>query len=214
MFVVAGVEEEVRSADICREVSQSIGGGRGKYRMLEGDVPACMTYHVSPSWAGSALSPKPPASEPTLAENSAAETEGRLATTYSLSRIVIWHLNIQGLRSSLAELTGRIRLSERRPDMICINESFLDSSIGAVELEGYKEVARRDRVDGSSRGGIIVHGSGSVASQITFVLKSEDAERVWCIIHTDCGPYLLGAWYSPPGAETGSILECVAEHSR
>ena len=32
----------------------------------------------------------------------------------------------------------------------------------------------------------------------TLVLNCDDAERLWCVIHTDHGPFAVCAWYRPP----------------
>ena len=49
---------------------------------------------------------------------------------------------------------------------------------------------------------------------MTLVHKSEGAEGVWCILHTDRGPFLLGALYRPPGSGERSISSFVEEHSK
>ena len=33
---------------------------------------------------------------------------------------------------------------------------------------------------------------------MTLVKDSESSERLWILIHSDLGPYLVGAWYRPP----------------
>ena len=38
--------------------------------------------------------------------------------------------------------------------------------------------------------------------------------RVWCVLHTDYGPFLLCAWYRPPSDEQLSIESCEKEHER
>ena len=127
-------------------------------------------------------------------------------------RFTIWHTNAQGLLSSLDELTARLRLAATKPDIICINESWLDKSVKSVELEGYTVVARRDRRDGRECGGVLVFAEKSVASSITQLSESEQFERVWLMIHANTGPHLLGAWYRPPASgERESISSLPAE---
>ena len=41
-----------------------------------------------------------------------------------------------------------------KPDLVCINETFLYRAVEAIALEGYSLVARRDRNDGRKCGGI------------------------------------------------------------
>ena len=85
-----------------------------------------------------------------------------------------------------------------RPAIVCINETFLDKSVLHVELEGYALVARRGRDDARKCGGVMVFARSDVAANVTLLHRSADSERLWLIIHTDHGPYLLGAWYRPP----------------
>ena len=49
----------------------------------------------------------------------------------------VLHVNIQVFHSSEAELSARIRLLLRKPDIICLNDTFLDKSTKEVSLEGY-----------------------------------------------------------------------------
>jgi len=115
-----------------------------------------------------------------------------------LPNITIMHVNMQGLLSSLAELTACIRLLARPPDIVCINETFLNDSIGNVELEGFVTVGRRDRRGGEKCGGVIVFARNDIASHVTLMEKSETSERMWLQMHSNIGPYLLCCWYRPP----------------
>ena len=96
------------------------------------------------------------------------------------------------------------------PQIICLNETFLDQTIGDVDIEGYVLVARWDR--SYERGGVCVYASSSISQKVTLVHKSVIAERVWCMLHTDQGPFLLAAWYRPPYLEVGSIEAFEREH--
>ena len=100
---------------------------------------------------------------------------------FQADSIVIWHLNVQGLTSHAAELVARVRLAERKPDVICLNETFLDVSVGAVPMEGYIEIARWDRGAGIRRGGVAVYASMATAPSVTLVHRSVHAERFWMI---------------------------------
>ena len=124
--------------------------------------------------------------------------------------MIFWHINIQGLRSHTAELVGRIRLATEAPHILCLNETFLDQTVGDVAVEGYALVARWDR--SYERGGVCIYASKEISQKVTLQYKSEDAERLWCMLHTDQGPFLLGAWYRPPSPETASMETCEREH--
>jgi hypothetical protein len=115
--------------------------------------------------------------------------------------ISVMHVNIQGFLSHLAELCAYIRLCVTPPDIVCVNETFLDTSVETIELEDYEIIGRRDRnYSGDKRrcGGVIVFAKATVAGNVTLLLKSDVSERLWMQLHTDTGPYLLCAWYRPP----------------
>ena len=57
-----------------------------------------------------------------------------------------------------------------------------------------------------------MYASATIAKYVTLVHKSTAAERLWMILHTERGPFLLGAWYRPPAHEHDSIHSCSAEH--
>jgi hypothetical protein len=110
----------------------------------------------------------------------------------------VLHVNIRGFVSHSAELAAHIRLMKAAPSIVCINETFLDKLVENVELEGYAVIGRRDRDDGRKCGGVMVFARTEIANNVTLLEKSGQSERVWAIIHTDRGPYLLCAWYRPP----------------
>jgi hypothetical protein len=70
----------------------------------------------------------------------------------------------------VAELSAVIRLGATPPDIICINETFLDDGVENIELEGFDVVGRRDRSygdDDRNCGGVIVYARTAVASHVT-----------------------------------------------
>ena len=70
-------------------------------------------------------------------------------TAESLTKLFTLALvNVQGLRSHLAALTAHLRLLEKKPDLVCVTETHLDSATNTVTLEGYELAARRDRSGG------------------------------------------------------------------
>ena len=122
--------------------------------------------------------------------------------TLQEERFAILHVNIRGWASHCAELTARIRLMPKRPDLVCINETFLDKARKSITLEGYNLVARRDR-DERSGGGIAVFVVTNSSNHVTLLAHSDAAERSWLLVHTNRGPHLVSAWYRPP--EPGEI---------
>ena len=55
---------------------------------------------------------------------------------WSDSSFLVWHLNVQGLFSHVAELTARVQQAAVSPALICLNETFLDGEV--IELPGYR----------------------------------------------------------------------------
>ena len=74
----------------------------------------------------------------------------------------IWQVNVQGLFSHMDELTARVRTASPVPQIICVNEYFLDKAVGEVKFEGFATIARRDRQGGRKGGsGGVAGGGGS-----------------------------------------------------
>ena len=59
---------------------------------------------------------------------------------------------------------------------------------------------------------VCIYAASSIAQKVTLLSKSGSAERVWCMLHTNHGPSLLGAWHRPPNPEATSIESCEREH--
>ena len=181
------------------------GGGRGIYCNVDGDFPlaALPDTQAAARNGYENRSSSPTALGGTKLSCLDAQSERRQScpSVGELTDTCIMHVNIQGLRSHMAELTAVIRLSRTCPDIVCVNETFLDDAVGEAELEGFSVVGRRDRSyngDDRSCGGVIVYAKTEIADQVTLLLISDDSERMWFQLHTITGPYLLAAWYRPP----------------
>ena len=114
-------------------------------------------------------------------------------------------------------LVGQIQLLDASLALVCLNNTCLDESIGdgVATLGGYNLVARRDRNDGRSGGGILCFAAASLSAQVTLCEHSTEYERSWLTIHSEIGPILLGVWYRPPvRGEVASITACEAEWRR
>ena len=136
-----------------------------------------------PSWLGPETSMHSVASRPAVPIAEAkSQSEGLLDT-------VVLHINIQGIRSHLAELSAVIRLIASPPEIICVNETFLDEGVEDIVLAGYSVVGRRDRsfggVDKRRCGGIIVFARADIADHVTPMLTSATHERIWLQLHTN-----------------------------
>ena len=120
--------------------------------------------------------------------------------------------NIRGFVSHRAELESLLRTQSSSPQLICLNETFLDESVIDIHVGGYKLISRRDRCDGRLGGGIACFAQDDIAEQVIFLEHSVDDERSWHTLLTDIGPVLCGVWYRPPCAgEIQSIHGCETE---
>ena len=107
-------------------------------------------------------------------------------------------MNIREFTSKRIELEAVIQINSRKPDLVALNETFLNRSIEKISLTGYEVVSRRDRTDQSGFGGIALFARQNIAPFVTLLEHSEENERSWHVIHSDIGPILLGIWYRPP----------------
>jgi len=130
--------------------------------------------------------------------------------------VSILHINTQGWTPKhVAELTMRLRLMDSRPLCICVNETWLDESHKNMTLEGYSLLGRLDRRDGRKGGGVAAFIATEFFERASLVEVSDKFERLWFILHTDQGPYLVGAWYRPPQAgEIESIDSLFCEYEK
>ena len=139
-----------------------------------------------------------------MGSRTGAERDSRLVSQPSF---LIWHVNCQGLMSHLSEIAARLQLASVMPGLLCLNETFLDRSVSDLSLPYYDLVARRDRTDGRRCGGVAVYALSSIASSVTVCGISPVAERVWVLIHSDCGPFLVACWYRPPEPGDTSFVQ-------
>ena len=209
-------------------LAASYGGGRGIYCHVDGDLPVAARTNVpaqavahrpldtSDHPAGASVRHAPAlASGPSAAVPDDGPSGERPTLQLDAERFDILHANVQGLCSSLVELVARLRSMSPRPALVCLNETWLDKSIGMVELEGYDLIARRDRRDGRKCGGVIVFARSDISARCTLLEESVEAERVWVILHSTVGPYLVCAWYRPPHpGEVASIVSLREELGR
>ena len=163
------------------------GGGRGKCSSANGDLPKVAKYLAGAVKYAQGLC--------VSWRRGTSRNETRAPNVGALPDTCIMHVNIQGLRSHVDELCAVVRLSATPPDIVRVNETFLDDGVEQIELEGFDVVGRRDRSysgDDRSRGGVIVFARAEIANHVTLSMISEVAERLWIQLHTNNGPYLSG----------------------
>ena len=112
------------------------------------------------------------------AHTAAVHSNGQIESTWSGSNFNLLHPNIRGWTSHVAELTATIRSMKRKPDMVCVNETFLNKAVEDVNLEGFTLV------------GVNLAG-------VTDPM-ADCAERFWLLVHAEQRPHLVGVWYRPP----------------
>ena len=117
--------------------------------------------------------------------------------TLSFSDFTFFHCHIRGFISKRALLDGQLQLFQAPSTLVCLNETFLDESVGdgAVTLGGYNLVARRDRRDGRCGGGIACFALAAASARITFCEHSMEHERSLLTIHSEIGSLLCGVWF-------------------
>lgn len=73
-------------------------------------------------------------------------------------------------------------------------------------------MGRRDRNDGRAGCGVAIFAFAEMAESVTLVENCQDAERLWCVVHSDHGPISICASYRPPvPGEISSITSSKAE---
>ena len=88
-------------------------------------------------------------------------------------------------------------------------------SIEKLNLPGYHLVSRADRLTGAKRGygGVVIFERDGL-NMLVHLESSSEAERVWAVLHTDVGPFLLGNWYRPPDAPWSQTESLSSELTR
>ena len=114
----------------------------------------------------------------------------------NLDGIHVYSVNIQMLtaKKHLAELSFQLQL--HRPHVVLIQETWLDKSTEDVEIEGYTLVSRRDRHDGSNRGGIITYQRDDF-NGLVHISNSTSDERSWHFLRLGVDTILFANWYRP-----------------
>ena len=120
-------------------------------------------------------------------------------------------VNIRSLKKNADELTSR--LTDLQPDLLAVNETWLDESVEDFALEGYTKVSRLDRRDGRQGGGIMLFAKDAFRNCV-HLEDSPCAELSWHMLHTSLGPVFLAVWYRAPDADSTHLLSMMAEWRR
>ena len=98
---------------------------------------------------------------------------------------------------NIAEL--EVALKRLRPQIVMLQETWLDASTESPRIEGYRIISRRDRSASPNRGGILTlvrNDSNALAHKD----NCESEERSWHFLNLDAEVILLGNWYRPGAA--------------
>ena len=121
------------------------------------------------------------------------------------------HLNIRSLPKHLDEL--RLLLQENPFDVICLNETWLNSSWRDAELSisGYN-IIRKDRKDEQRGGGTAIYYKTKFVASPRPDIDSDGVETVWLEIRfPNNSKLLISSLYRPPNVELKDLspkLEC------
>ena len=135
-------------------------------------------------------------------------TQGRRSTASSIgtNQSFACCINIKRSTSHATELTAKIRRINGKPDLIFVNDTFLNQTIAHITLEGYELIARRCTSDRRKWGVIATSALSKIAQCMTLVQTSQDAERFCMLVHTNHGFQLVRPCHKPPAPpETAAI---------
>ena len=122
----------------------------------------------------------------------------------------ILHCNIRGWLSHRDEFLGHISLA-KFPSLLFLNETLLDDSVQHPSIPNYELIGRHEHA--SSRRGVAAYAHYTIAPDAVLLKKSADTERMWFLLHTQLGPFLLCCWYRRPDrGETSSITSLRSEY--
>ena len=123
-----------------------------------------------------------------------------------LENLALWSSNIRGLRGNYDELTQLIDISEIKPDVISLCETFLSEEVldEVVNIDGYN-VHRRDRPS-SNFGGIAVYTKEGLSFSRRLDLEDGNFEYIWLESVSNNPKLHVISVYRPPDADD-SILD-------
>ena len=120
--------------------------------------------------------------------------------------VTVAQVNVRGWLTNSAHALAQLHLLDPRPDVVVMSETKLNKSVARPVLAGYDLVARKDNGAKAHGGGVLVYVDPKLTARVTFMGESEDADRVWVMLHSSQGPYLIGAWYRAPSSQVEMSL--------
>ena len=86
------------------------------------------------------------------------------------------------------QLPARIRRLVNKPDLICINETFVNEIVEHIMLEEYRRSTTIPK-DGHHGEGIAAFAA--MAEHLILMENLENAERFWLMVHTHHDPHIV-----------------------
>ena len=121
------------------------------------------------------------------------QTESMPPEPFTETSLTLLHANVCGFHSKSAFLQQYLQ-ELKFPSLVVLNETFLNKATIQPQLHGYTLVGRRDRGE-QPGGGVILFALDSVALNVVHLSSSTVAERMWFLLHTNHGPFVLCVWY-------------------
>ena len=118
-------------------------------------------------------------------------------------------LNINGIRSKKACLSALLDIE--KPDILCLQETKIDSSMHSAEFFGVDyDIFRKDRNE--SGGGVIIAVNKNLGA-VEWNFQSS-LEMVWIKVNAVANPTYIGCCYRPPGVDadfSSSLHSCLSD---
>ena len=105
------------------------------------------------------------------------------------SDISIYSINIRCLLKNKTELEAQ--LAKLKPQIVMLQETWLDASVEDVRIHGYRIISRRDRSETENRGGILTLVRDDF-NGLAFISKCESEERAWHFLSMDSEVIFVG----------------------
>jgi len=114
----------------------------------------------------------------------------------TVNDVCIYFVNIRCLlaKANFEELC--LQLEVHRPHVVCIQETWLNSTTKAIVIPGYEEVSRRDRSPLENRGGILTLRRDDF-NCLVHISNTPTEERSWHFLKVGVDTILLANWYRP-----------------
>ena len=141
----------------------------------------------------------------TPTDAASGEAEAPTSVTHvdeQLSKLIIYSVNIRCILDKLVEL--QYQVDQITPQIVFVQETWLDASVENVPLHNYTCISRKDRSVSDNRGGVITFARDDLGD-LVFLENSPVAERSWHILHTDAGDFLFANWYRPGSSDASHI---------